>query len=128
MNIEQIALEVGITPEQLSQCLAKIGEGLEPVGVFADVNKLTPEHGTRWEQMIPESYDGIEFIHLYATPHEAIIAAEQRVAEACAKVCSSMKSIYLRSEAHSDKEMAFLIASADDCIEAIRSGEWRKHL
>lgn len=111
MNIEQIALEAGITPEQLNQCLAKIGEGLEPVGVFADVNKLTPEHGTRWEHMIPESYDGIEFIHLYATPHEAIIAAEQRVAEACAKLVEKQAEVGMTLHQIS-----------------IRSGEWRKYL
>ena len=40
----------------------------EPVGVFADVNRLTPEAGTRWEQMVDEAYDGKEYIHLYRHP------------------------------------------------------------
>jgi hypothetical protein len=43
--------------------LERIGE---PVGVFANVNKLTPEHGERWEQMIPEAHDGVDYIYLYA--------------------------------------------------------------
>ena len=40
----------------------------EPVGVFADVNSMTPENGTRWEHMVDESYDGVDYVYLYAKP------------------------------------------------------------
>lgn len=40
----------------------------KPIGVFANVNRLTPEHGERWEQMIDEAFDGVEYIHLFAKP------------------------------------------------------------
>lgn len=46
------------------RCLIKEVVG-EPVGVFADVNSLTPEQGTRWEHMVPESFDGVKYIHLH---------------------------------------------------------------
>ena len=43
----------------------------KPVGVFANVNALTPEKGTRWEQMVDSAYDGVKYIHLYAAPVSA---------------------------------------------------------
>lgn len=120
-SIEQIALEAGITPEQLNQCLAKIGEGLEPVGC---VNKAdwdwhkehTPETSIGvWQTAdykkkltLPQSIP----MFLYTTPHEAIIAAEQRIAEACSVMVES-KFDFVGNE--------LLVA------EAIRSGEWRKY-
>lgn len=47
----------------------------EPVGVFADVNKLTPEHGQRWEHMVDESFDGVDYVHLYTA--DQVLAARK---------------------------------------------------
>ena len=44
--------------------------GLEPVGVFADVNRGTGQ-SQNWQQMVPESFDGAEYVHLYAIPPDA---------------------------------------------------------
>ena len=39
----------------------------EPVGVFADVNRGN-DREPQWEQMIPESFDGVDYVHLYLAP------------------------------------------------------------
>lgn len=65
-----------------------------------------------------------EGTNLYATPHAAIIAAEQRVAEACAKLCEK-EAVQIVIDG--PEERAYNNA-VSDCSEAIRSGEWRKYL
>lgn len=40
----------------------------EPVGVFANVNALTPENGERWEHMVDDAHDGEDYIHLFKLP------------------------------------------------------------
>lgn len=53
------------------QILALAGK---PVGVFADVNKLTPEHGPRWEHMVDESFDGVDYVHFYTADQLLAVA------------------------------------------------------
>ena len=123
MNIEQIAKETwaevsktstvgeSIAVKFANALLAKIGEGLEPVSVafqHEDTGRNTsiePTLANAFEKMNPRWFKAGE---LYATPHEAIIAAEQRVAEACARLLYSEHML-------------------EDAAEAIRSGEWRKY-
>lgn len=81
MNIEQIALEVdnemasegmvaALCPEEfLRRCLAKIGEGLEPVAWILDGELYeVQQHNIKDDSVIEGQQP------LYATPHEAIIA------------------------------------------------------
>lgn len=77
-SIAQIALEAGITPEQLNQCLAKIGEGLEPVGhMYKSRDRLGREVWSLGYPVQPI----LDSRPLYTAPHEAVIAAEQRFDE-----------------------------------------------
>lgn len=96
-NIEQIALEVareipeflweegcsyesGVVSaqaiESLQRCLAKIGEGVEPVAEIID-SVQTPGY-FYVKKLGKHTKEGTK---LYAIPHEAILAAEKRVAE-----------------------------------------------
>ena len=73
------ALEIG-TAEKCGQLRAELAAALaiqpddaalkawlvEPVGVFANVNSMTPELGARWEHMADESHDGVDYIYLYS--------------------------------------------------------------
>ena len=124
MNYEAVALEVAkemfyaetlmpveVLPEFLRRCLAKIGGGLEPKAWWNGKETAFFEHET-------DGPVGECSIPLYATPHEAIIAAEQRVAEACAKACDKNKS-----DSWNDDRKAQSKLDASD----IRSGEWRKY-
>lgn len=104
--------------EFLRRCLAKIGEGLEPV---AEANM--PYGRLDWligtSITVEMMYDlSLKKAKLYATPHEAIIAAEQRVAEACAK--------YVNRFISGDGILNEVWIS--EIEEAIRSGEWRKYI
>lgn len=146
-SIEQIALEVaeempcianGITfethgyvcytkdelAEHFRRCLAKIGEGLEPdayatTNEDGDLTMLFFDKGEAFRY----SGDDDEPISLYTTPHEAIIAAEQRVSEACAELAKAnlMNTSLLMSNPPKSR-------AAWDIVNAIRSGEWRKYL
>lgn len=138
-SIEQIAKETwaevsksttvgeSIAVKFAQALLAKIGEGLEPVSVafqHEDTGRNTsiePTLANDFEKMNPRWFKAGE---LYATPHEAIIAAEQRVAEACAKACEK-EAVQIVIDG--PEERAYNNA-VSDCAEAIRSGEWRKYI
>ena len=77
-TIEQIALEVAKdTPNDMheeawivwfaTKLIAAWQAQQEPVGVFADVNRGN-DREPQWEQMIPESFDGVDYVHLYLAP------------------------------------------------------------
>lgn len=134
-SIEQIALEVvedlgwsldavehSDMQEFLRRCLAKIGEGLEPVS-YATSNEdgdLTMLFFDK-QEALTYCY-GDTPVSLYANPHEAIIAAEQLVAEACRKLAEKRSC-----KAADSWDIGFNSAS-DDIANAIRSGEWRKYI
>ena len=158
-SIEQIAMEVahevigadGIDEENktvgpflnyelaefLRRCLAKIGEGLEPVAYsyewYGHMNEYSEsqEWNDGYDRMHPSDYALYDasttrnIKPLYATPHEAIIAAEQRVAAACAKFLD------VRARGDDDCGGDFYegwIAGQARASEAIRSGEWRRYV
>jgi hypothetical protein len=104
MNIEKIAKFVASEPlspsgarlldyvgismieEFLRRCLAKIGEGVEPVAWVHEISTNNDEERAivDFSPIHNLSVFGGD-IPLYATPHEAILAAEKRVAEAFEK-------------------------------------------
>ena len=115
MNVEQIADRVRkemwlseltheAAVEFLRRCLDKIGEGLEPVcsqfqsrdGEWKPFIDANHEHNTRDSLAWP-------IRELYATPAEAILAAEQKVAEARAEVKSLTLQRVLNGEPVSDR-------------------------
>ena len=88
----------------------------EPVGWRV---KFNPPQNQAFSQGLPTRATidywedgGLGIEYCYTTPHEAIIATEQRVAEACAE--------YARSGAHDDDP--YIMA------RGMESGEWRKYL
>ena len=114
MNIEQIAREVSaqmskeaktmaghvMLAEFLRRCLSKLAEqDVEPVAYQSTRNGFISR-----ENKNPE-YN----VAIYTEAQ--LIAAQQKVAEACAKVCEKY--------AYDDD---------DEFVVAIRNGEWRKYL
>ena len=87
---------------------------VEPVGVFADVNSLIPEQGSRWEHMVDSAYDPANgYIYLYPAPPDTE-SLRQRVKEL------EEESIYwwrLRKE--NDEQKVKLAAQAEQ-IKVVR--------
>lgn len=126
MNIEQIAVgikdahgldmsdEAAIT--LLRHALPKLAEQAgEPVG-FMD------GQGVLWETVYGNPLPSD--VPLYA--ESQLIAAQQRTAEACAKVCRSLEQNGFNYETYDGWEN--IPAEACHCEIAIQNGEWREYL
>lgn len=121
MNIEQIAQIVDAQmyeegrfsaatayPEEfLRRCLSKLAEqaGVEPSGT---ANDLIADYVLYRTNINPND-------RLYT--EDQLIAAQQRTAEACAKVCENLPK---RFRTEFDKV-------STECAEAIRRGDWREY-
>lgn len=129
MNIEQIAHDVSsemskeakamegraMMVEFFRRCLSKLAEqDAEPVA-FAFKHSLL---GVLYDFSETEHSNGM--VRLYTETQ--LLAAQQRTAEACAKVCEAV-----RAEDGDGQHRAWY-AGIDMCIDAIRNGDWREHL
>ncbi len=85
------------------------------------------------QDVVPYAWDsesmGLVFENHYSNPEplhtqDQLIAAQQRTAEACAKLCGEIIS---PSKPLSDNPCQAWMAGTLQCAEAIRNGEWRNY-
>ena len=69
-RVDELQTELDALKIENAEMYGQLMESLlqEPVGVFADVNRHDIGQPPRWEQMVPEAYDGVECVYLYAAP------------------------------------------------------------
>lgn len=133
MNIEQIAYEEAsgemldcFSKEQLAgyllRCLSKLAEqDVEPVA-WQDSQLLN--HVIVFPDQPDQSDDG--WVPLYTEAQ--LLAAQQRTAEACAKVCSSRRCTVSNGNGLSMWSHDPASVEAGYCADAISNGDWRKYL
>lgn len=125
MNIEQIAYEQAsgemldyFSKQQLAaflhRCLSKLAENeVEPVAYQSTRNGFIAKENKNHEYNVA----------LYTEAQ--LIAAQQKVAEACARYCGQTLS---PSKTIPDDSGRAWIAGTIHCADGIRNGEWREYL
>jgi len=117
--VQEVAKEMGqdefigdALDEFFHRCLSKLVEhsGVEPVAIVDDCELFSDHHGPVYAMAYLQSGTKLYTEAQY-------IAAQQRTAEACAKVCDKI-----------DEEYEGEDVLGTWCSEAIRNGEWREYL
>ena len=139
MNIEQIALETwreihgfaavfmrDAQVEFLRRCLAKLAvQDVEPIYQLSKANSSV---SSAWIDVDEQTYSDAGLYPEYGRrrlyPEAQLLAAQQRTAEACAKLCGYMIT---PSKSLSDHPYQAWLAGITQCAEAINNGEWRNY-